>query len=90
MKICYDNLPDKIWGEMYGRKCTDNNAIVLELDKTELQRSKTDDSVAYVWGMPGPDYNIYYFKDYGITWAFTREELLPAKTWKEVYGENTK
>ena len=29
-----------------------------------------------MWGWPGPDYNIYYFKDYGYTWAFDREELI--------------
>ena len=30
----------------------------------------------FVWGWPGPDYNTYLRKDYGQTWAYTKEELL--------------
>lgn len=29
----------------------------------------------YIWGFPGPDYNVYLLEDYGETWAFTAEEL---------------
>ena len=31
--------------------------------------------IYYEWGWPGPDYFIYYFNDYGKTWALTKEEL---------------
>ena len=29
-----------------------------------------------MWGWPGPDYNVYSFKDYGYTWAFNKKELI--------------
>lgn len=86
MVLSYDTLPDVIWGEMYGRKCTDPNAVILEIKKHELQRTKKDDSVIYIWGWPGPDGNIYNYSDYGETWAFTPEELSPARKYEDVYG----
>ena len=30
----------------------------------------------YIWGWPGPDFNVYKMSDYGETWAFTKEELI--------------
>lgn len=86
MKLSYDALPDVIWGEMYGLNRTNPNAIIVKIKKSELHKTKNDDSVIYIWGWPGPDANIYNFSDYGETWAFTPEELAPAKTWEEVYG----
>ena len=86
MTLSYDTLPDVIWGEMYGRKRTDPNAIIIDIKKSELHKTKNDDSVIFIWGWPGPDANIYEFSDYGETWAFTKEELLPAHTWEEIYG----
>ena len=86
MTLSYDTLPDVIWGEMYGRKRTDPNAIIIDIKKSELYKTKNDDSVMFIWGWPGPDANIYEFSDYGETWAFTKEELLPAHTWEEIYG----
>ena len=38
----------------------------------------------YVWGWPGPDFNVYSLADYGKTWAFTKEELIT----KENYEAN--
>jgi len=87
MILTFDSLPDIIWGTMYGEKCTDNGAIILEIEKSALSRTKKDDSVYYIWGWPGPDANCYKYSDYGITWAFTPEELAPARKWKDVYGE---
>ena len=86
MILSYNILPDVIWGEMYGRKRTDPNAIIIDIKKSELHKTKNDDSVIFIWGWPGPDANIYEFSDYGETWAFTKEELLPAHTWEEIYG----
>ena len=31
MILLYDNLPDTIWGEMYGRPCTDPDAIIIDI-----------------------------------------------------------
>ena len=86
MVLSYDTLPDVIWGEMYGQKRTDPNAIILEIKKHELHKTKKDDSVIYIWGWPGPDCNIYNYSDYGETWAFTPEELSPARKYEDVYG----
>ena len=86
MILSYDNLPDTIWGEMYGRPCTDSDAIIIDIEKKSLHRTVNDDSVIYIWGWPGPDGNIYNYSDYGETWAFTPEELFPARKYEDVYG----
>lgn len=83
MILCYDNLPDVIWGEMYGRdhlhSLNEPPLQYIEIYKSQLGRSKKDDCVFYIWGWPGSDCNIYFFKDYGKTWAFTKEELVGEK-----------
>lgn len=86
MILCYDNLPDVIWGEMYGRDHlqypNEPSLQYIEIYKSQLNRSKKDDCVLYEWswpGRPGSNYNIYFFKNYGKTWAFTKEELVGEK-----------
>ena len=86
MKLTFENLPDTIWGEMYGRPCTDPDAILVDIKKTRLEKTKADDEVWYIWGWPGPDVNCYKYSDYGVTWAFTPEELSPARKYEDVYG----
>lgn len=34
-----------------------------------------DGSLCYVWGWPGPDYTVWYPKEYGISWFLTKEEF---------------
>lgn len=74
-----------IWGYMYGHPIY-NSVIetkeeqIIEI-KTKGIEWSTDPKVAseeflWIWGRSGPDYNIYLKKDYGKTWAYTREELL--------------
>lgn len=84
MILSYDTLPDIIWGEMFGRHRTNPNAVILKLKKEELRESKDGMGLIYIWGWPGPDYNFYKFSDYGETWAFTPEELAPARKWQDV------
>ena len=86
MILNYDNLPDVIWAEMYGRNRTNPDAVILEIKKNELHKSKDGEGFIYIWGWPGPDCNYYAFKDYGETWAFTPEELFPARKYEDVYG----
>ena len=86
MVLSYDTLPEIIWGEMYGRPRTDPDAIIIDIKKESLKRTINDDSVIYIWGWPGPDGNIYNYSDYGETWAFTPEELSPARKYEDVYG----
>lgn len=69
---------DHIYGYMYGQPYI-NTGVEYERDK--IIKIKTSDliigknSLVYVWGFPGPDANIYYFSDYGITWAFNRDKI---------------
>ena len=47
---------------------------IEEWKKSELHLS--GDSFVVIWGWPGPDTNTYRFSDYGITWAFSEDELV--------------
>ena len=49
--------------------------ISTEIDKKDIKFCKNEDAFYYIWGWPGPDANLYYFKDYGITWAFNEEDF---------------
>lgn len=68
---------DKIWATMYGENLekTDAEVCILQIPKKNLERW-SDKAMYYIWGLPGPDFNIYYFEDYGKSWALTKEELL--------------
>lgn len=71
---------DKIYIRMYGNKYINSNKG-KELDKIiSIQTSEIDfwndkSSFIYIWGWPGPDYNVYRYSDYGETWAFYPWEL---------------
>ena len=73
---------NSIYGYMYGkpyilrsteRKIEKIPDKIIEIKKKELQEGL--EGYIFIWGYPGPDYNYYKFSDYGITWAFTEEEL---------------
>lgn len=79
-----------IYGYMYGRqyyrvavgKGEWNTYAdrLLFIEKEALQigvGQSNEDCLFYRWGYPGPDYNLYYFKDYGKTWVFTKDDLEP-------------
>ena len=68
---------------------------VIFIEKEKLQ--VTPVGIIFVWGMPGPDYNYYYYKDYAITWAFHEDELRkvdsykrPEITYKDIKGRDPK
>ena len=44
-------------------------------NKKDIKFCTNADAFYYIWGWPGPDANLYYFKDYGITWAFNEEDF---------------
>ena len=72
-----------IYGYMYGKpfkwvKTRDGRNVatkdtIIEIAVKELRI--WSEGFCYVWGWPGPDYNLYRFEEYGKTWAFTKEEL---------------
>lgn len=71
-----------IYGYMYGQpyiQCADGNKRkdkIIKIEKDELRIGKNKNCFVYIWGWPGPDANIYYFDDYGITWSFNENDLL--------------
>ena len=82
----YKNAPDTdcIYGYMYGQPTILVHTLtglvekpdeIVSIKKRSLYLSKDEDCFIYIWGMPGPDANFYEFKDYGVTWAFTKDEL---------------
>ena len=63
---------------------------LLRIEKSGILVSKDNDALIYIWGYPGPDANIYEFKDYGITWAFSEEDIIhmTAEEYKEWLEKN--
>jgi hypothetical protein len=82
MNNLYDKITshESIWSLMYP-DYVDFMPLeeqIIEIKTKELR----DKAVAYlVWEWPGPDVNMYNKANYGITWAFTRKELIDY--WKE-------
>ena len=79
-----DPFVDCIYGYMYGQpyinvvsagKTEKRPDEIIRIEKSALKLSKNNDCFIYVWGWPGPDYNTYWFSDYGKTWAFSEEEI---------------
>lgn len=76
-----ENKRVDFFGRMYGTH--DKNDKILDMNIHEgnsVFDNKFDDVenwdyFAYIWGWPGPDYNTYYFRDYGQTWAFSIEDF---------------
>lgn len=53
----------------------ENNTIV-EIETKKFRYHKDDEETAYyIWGWPGPDYNIYSRENYREDWAFTKREM---------------
>ena len=75
IKKYYSPQINNIYGYMYASE-NQRYGEIISINKNDLKISKFGDSFIYIWGWPGPDYNIYYFKDYGYTWAFDKEELI--------------
>lgn len=75
-----------IYGYMYAspwRKQNERSEII----KMHIQKERVhDDGFFHVWGWPGPDYDEYYFSDYGVTWAFSPEEIkgVPYDDWRKL------
>ena len=77
----------KFYGTMYGGAYGKHEwDKIIEIDKKEIKFCKNADAFYYIWGWPGPDANLYYFKDYGITWAFNIKDF---KKEDENYGTDS-
>jgi len=69
---------DGIYGTMYAQTWLNYSTFkerdeIVFIDKRSLKI--WDDGFCYIWGAPGPDYNVYCWDDYGITWGFTPHEI---------------
>ena len=73
-----------IYGYMYGAPYVYSAGIeksewirdkLIEIKKSELRLGENKDCFVFIWGWPGPDFNIYKFSDYGVTWAFSESEV---------------
>ena len=49
---------------------------IIEIKTKELKWFEDHTGFIWVWGYPGPDANMYNLKDYGKSWAFTKDELM--------------
>lgn len=78
------NDKDVFYGTMYGGEyrsiLTEDGVIrekdkAIEIKKTEVEFDPDNGFIIFIWGGPGPDYNVYRFSDYGKTWAFSMDEV---------------
>ena len=69
---------DGIYGTMYGQTWLHFSEYnlrdeVVFIDKKCLK--VWDNGFMYIWGGPGPDYNVYKWEDFGVTWGFTPHDI---------------
>lgn len=66
-----------IYGTMFGDSCYGEKKKVVFIKPEELKYTDYNGrpSMIFIWGWPGPDYNVYYEKDYGDTWAYCLEDF---------------
>lgn len=51
------------------------NNTIIEIETDNLSWSKDEETAYYIWGWPGPDYNIYSRGNYKTDWTFTKQEM---------------
>ena len=77
-----------IYSFMYGHRCKLHpiEKDIIQIPTKELKWSEDKTVFYYVWGFPGPDFNIYKKEDYLKTWALSKQGLIEA--WKELENNN--
>lgn len=67
----------EVWITMYGHPKEEDEILSIRTEDIDHFCIDWNGEYAFVWiwGFPGPDYNVYVFSDYGKTWALTRKEL---------------
>ena len=66
----------KFYGTMYGGPYGKHELDkIIEINKKDVKFCQNADAFYYIWGWPGPDANLYYFKDYGRTWTFNMNDF---------------
>ena len=76
---------EKIYSLLYSPSRIDNTPIseqLFEVKTKDLDWNLDHNSFVYVWGYPGPDYNLYTIETYGKGWAFLKKRFLGlGKSW---------
>lgn len=74
---------EHIYSFMYGHRCNIHpiEKDIIQISTKELKWSVDKTVFYYVWGFPGPDFNIYTAENYLKSWAVTKEELI--EYWRE-------
>ena len=72
---------DKFYSLLYSPGRIDEKPIkdqIIDIETKEIDWNEKRDKFYWIWGGPGPDFNIYTEDTYGKGWAFTEEEILAA------------
>ena len=77
ISILIKALQKGIYGTLYGGTINSSYEKIIHIKPIQFKLCLHVDEpcIYYEWGWPGPDYNRYKLKDYGKTWALTKEEL---------------
>lgn len=51
---------------------------IVKIEVSNLEWSENQETFIYVWGWPGPDFNLYTRETYGKGWAYTKKEIIDA------------
>lgn len=64
-----------------------NNLIQIKIDDCKYTEDFNGKGPAYynIWGWPGPDVSIYYWRDFGKTWAYELEQFNLSDVDKYIY-----
>lgn len=57
---------------------------IIEISIKDINIVNWHGYMAFIWGFVY-SYMVYFLKDYGVTWGFTKEEIHPHITQKELY-----
>lgn len=78
-----------IWATMYGGRPDKEFNKIYKIKKSDCRFYEDwhgkGPAYIYIWGWPGPDYNIYYWKDLGKTWAYELKQFKIPKVEEYLY-----
>lgn len=75
----------RIFSLMYSPHLSNQMGIeeqIIRIFTSDLKWTYDKSQFMYVFGWPGPDFNVYTAETYGKGWAFTKQEIIKA------WGEN--
>lgn len=68
-----------IWVTLYGGSPNKKTNQLIQIKISDCKYC--DDwygkgpTYCYIWSWPGPDYNLYHWRDFGKTWAYELEQF---------------